>query len=435
MSVLDDLLHYSGASQLGRRDALDRFSVQIPLLVVITLAVQIAVVVFALPDALLSRTTSNTLSATFAANVLSMLVYREMRRVPGTRRVASILPAFLINYLVLILIILIARVPYSSILGAIGFVVGFSLTWILNARARSQYKSISMFYVPSDRTVAFCEELRDIDFHRLESPGDLARIDDNPVVVDLREDLDSDWERAIASAVVRGVSVFHVKQLRESLTGMVRIDAMSENSFGTLQPSSSYLHAKRVIDMLVSVPTLILLSPVMLVVAIAIRLDSPGPAIFRHQRMGHRGVPFHTLKFRTMAMRAPDGLDRDSQMTQASDPRITRIGRFLRKTRLDEMPQLINVIRGEMSLIGPRPEAMALSKWYDENLDFYEYRHIVRPGVTGWAQVNQGHVTQLDDVFVKLQYDFYYIKNISAWLDLLILFRTLQVMISGKGAV
>ena len=121
-------------------------------------------------------------------------------------------------------------------------------------------------------------------------------------------------------------------------------------------------------------------------------------------------------------------------MTQTNDPRISRIGAFLRRTRIDELPQLFNIIAGEMSLIGPRPEAIDLANWYEKEIPFYSYRHVVRPGITGWAQVNQGHVTELGDIDRKLQYDFFYIKNFSYWLDLLITFRTVLVIFTGFGA-
>jgi lipopolysaccharide/colanic/teichoic acid biosynthesis glycosyltransferase len=121
-------------------------------------------------------------------------------------------------------------------------------------------------------------------------------------------------------------------------------------------------------------------------------------------------------------------------MTQSDDARVTRLGRFLRRTRIDELPQIWNILRGEMSWIGPRPEAMSLSSWYEGELPFYRYRHIVRPGITGWAQVNQGHVCSLSDVDHKLQFDFYYIKNISYWMDILILIKSFRVVLTGFGA-
>ena len=168
-----------------------------------------------------------------------------------------------------------------------------------------------------------------------------------------------------------------------------------------------------------------------------IRFDSTGPVLFRQERMGYRGLPFIMYKFRTMRPRAAVGDEeaaREDAMTRAQDDRITRVGRFLRKWRIDELPQIINVFRGEMSWIGPRPEAVALSRWYEAEIPFYLYRHIVRPGLTGWAQVNQGHVTSVEDVWEKLNFDFYYVKNFSAWLDALILFRTIPTMLSGYGS-
>ena len=125
---------------------------------------------------------------------------------------------------------------------------------------------------------------------------------------------------------------------------------------------------------------------------------------------------------------------RTSDMTRSDDDRITSVGRFIRKTRIDELPQLINILLGQMSLIGPRPETLNLSEWYEAEIPFYRYRHIVRPGITGWAQVKQGHVTSVDDVREKLEYDFYYVRNFSVWLDFLIVIQTLRVIFTGHGA-
>jgi lipopolysaccharide/colanic/teichoic acid biosynthesis glycosyltransferase len=121
-------------------------------------------------------------------------------------------------------------------------------------------------------------------------------------------------------------------------------------------------------------------------------------------------------------------------ITHDNDERVTRVGTFLRRYRLDEMPQIFNILRFEMSWIGPRPEAEVLSIWYTSELPFYRYRHVVKPGISGWAQVNQGHVADVEEVHRKLQYDFYYIKYFSPWLDLLILFRTIKTMLTGFGS-
>ena len=123
-----------------------------------------------------------------------------------------------------------------------------------------------------------------------------------------------------------------------------------------------------------------------------------------------------------------------SSITEDNDPRITPFGRILRRTRIDELPQILNILLGEMSWIGPRPEAVDLSIWYEAQIPFYRYRHVVRPGISGWAQVNQGHVSSPEDVQKKLHYDFFYIKNISLWLDLYIIMRTILTVVLGRGA-
>jgi exopolysaccharide biosynthesis polyprenyl glycosylphosphotransferase len=254
------------------------------------------------------------------------------------------------------------------------------------------------------------------------------------VTVDLRADLSNQWERTLAELALADIPVYHIKHLQESLTGRVELEHLSETSYGTLSPPGAYIILKRGMDTIIAALALLLLTPILLVVAVLVRLDSPGPAIFRQRRIGFRGRPFIVRKFRTMRTSPAGGDSRDAAMTREDDDRITKLGHFLRRSRLDELPQLINVIRGEMSLIGPRPEAEVLSQWYEQEIPFYRYRHVVLPGVTGWAQINQGHVTDVKDVTSKLHYDFYYIKNLSPWIDALIAVRTLLIMLSGHGA-
>jgi len=258
------------------------------------------------------------------------------------------------------------------------------------------------------------------------------------IVADLRHDHDDAWERMLAEAAINGYPVYHTKQIWESLTGRVSIEHMSENSFGSLLPNLAYRRVKRFGEVIFALFLLPILLPLMIVIGIMIVLDSRGAVFFIQERMGYRGQIFRMFKFRTMRSRPPQGGDeiaaRVDAITQSDDARITRVGRFLRRSRLDELPQILNVIRGEMSFIGPRPEAVSLSRWYEAEIPFYRYRHIVRPGITGWAQVKQGHVAELADVDQKLSYDFYYIKNFSLWIDILILLRTIPTMLSGFGA-
>jgi lipopolysaccharide/colanic/teichoic acid biosynthesis glycosyltransferase len=221
--------------------------------------------------------------------------------------------------------------------------------------------------------------------------------------------------------------------MEESLTGRVSIEHLSENNFGSLIPGIVYAKVKRAWDLAMAVAALPFLALLLLVVAVLIKLDSPGPIFFRQERMGYRGRTFHIFKLRSMRVHEAEDA-RAAAITRDEDDRVTRVGRIIRRYRIDELPQIVNILKGEMSWIGPRPEAVALSLWYEAELPFYRYRHIVRPGITGWAQVSQGHVADVADVLWKLQYDFYYIKNFSFWLDLLIVARTIRTVLSGFGA-
>jgi lipopolysaccharide/colanic/teichoic acid biosynthesis glycosyltransferase len=286
--------------------------------------------------------------------------------------------------------------------------------------------------VPFGRT-QLLKRIADVDWLALSRP----RLHDTrgcqAIVADFNADLPEEWEAFLAEAALAGRIVYQVKQLSESLTGRVEIEQLSENSFGSLLPARGYFYLKSLIDFLFAVTVLPAALPVMAVCALAIRLDSKGPVLFRQTRVGHAGRQFTVYKFRTMRDVAITD-ERQAAITQDDDDRITGVGRTLRRLRLDELPQIFNILKWQMSWIGPRPEAEVLSVWYTSELPFYRYRHVVKPGISGWAQVNQGHVAEVEEVHRKLQYDFYYIKYFSPWLDLLILLRTVKTMLTGWGA-
>jgi len=189
---------------------------------------------------------------------------------------------------------------------------------------------------------------------------------------------------------------------------------------------------KRTFDLGVSAIMLVLALPVMLLTAIAIRLESPGPVIYRQERVGLGGRRFMCLKFRSM--RADAEGDGVARWAERGDPRVTRVGRIIRKLRIDELPQLLNVLRGEMSFVGPRPERPSFVKELKETIPFYDVRHSVKPGVTGWAQVRYTYGASVEDARKKLQFDLYYVKNHSLFLDLLILVETVRVVLFREGA-
>lgn len=367
----------------------------------------------------------------FVAFLVSLYLFRRTITFPGVGVISQVLPAAAAGYGIVVAGFFMARLDYSRVTFFMSYIAANLFLLAVSTYLRRR-RGQTFFLVPSALTSAI-PAVPHVKWVMLNEPI----LPDSPNIVliaDLRADLGDDWERMIAQTAVAGHPVYHVKQVMESLTGRVDIEHLSENSFGSLIPDSGYGKLKRMVDMVTAPLALVALLPAALIVAIAIKLDSPGPVLFRQERRGYRGQPFKVLKFRTMRHQSEGAEERNAAITRHRDDRITNLGHLLRRTRIDELPQIWNIIRGEMSWIGPRPEAMPLSDWYTAELPFYNYRHIVRPGIAGWAQVNQGHVAELDDVRDKLYYDFFYIKNFSAWLDLLIIGKTLRTVITGYGS-
>ncbi|MFC3205346.1 sugar transferase [Aquamicrobium soli] len=383
-------------------------------------------------QAAIAITTQTTIVAAVAAHLMGYVIYKRLDVFPGVAAFSTILPAFVISYGLVFLSIFFLRLDYSRFQAGSSFLLSASWYFGLSVFIH-RLEPYRLAIVP----LGDVERLMRLDgviWERLSSPAaQPGRV--QGVVADLRTELPKAWERFITDCVLAGIPVYHVKQILESLTGRVAIEHLSENTLGSLNPNQVYFGIKQLLDWLSALVVLVIGAPFLLIVALAIRFESPGPALFRQPRVGYRGQIFTVYKFRTMRAGGDDARsEKDQAITQKDDHRITRIGRVLRRTRIDELPQVINVLRGEMSWIGPRPEAVVLSQWYQKELAFYTYRHIVRPGVTGWAQVNQGHVASVSEVHQKLYYDFYYIKNFSPWLDLVVALRTIRIMLTGFGA-
>jgi exopolysaccharide biosynthesis polyprenyl glycosylphosphotransferase len=277
--------------------------------------------------------------------------------------------------------------------------------------------------------VVDCEEIEQV--RNLCEPGTAVS---NIVVADtaslsLRDDIAS----ALIGHKLRGVRIETTFDSFERLAQKIRLDGLSPKRLllaNGFQPSKVYMAAKRTCDVVLSATLLIAAAPVGLILAAAIRLDSRGPAIFRQERVGLRGRNFTLYKFRSMNHNAecngPVWAKRD-------DSRITRFGRWMRRTRLDELPQLVNVLRGDMSLVGPRPERPYFVEMLKSRIRFYDLRHYVKPGITGWAQVMYAYGASVEDACEKLQYDLYYAKNVSLRLDISILLKTVKVVVNGQG--
>lgn len=375
---------------------------------------------------------SNSFIGASVGLALGLVMLRRVTAFPGTKTFGYILPSFAGAFGLVLAFLFAARLDYSRFYFASAFATTIAVFFVLSAylipRARKR------FYVVPGFDLEGLSLPDGVDWIRLYEP--IVPEDRSAfIVADFRHDHGPQWERMLAEAAVRGHTVLHSKQVLESLTGRVSIEHLSENNFGSLLPNLAWRKAKRAVDLAAALLLLPVLCPLFLLVGLWIKLDSPGSVFFWQARMGAGGHPFRIVKFRTMRERGEvDEADATAAMTQDNDERVTRIGRWLRRMRIDELPQVYNILRGEMSWIGPRPEAVSLSRWYDAEIPFYIYRHIVKPGITGWAQVNQGHVTDISEVDRKLQYDFYYIKNFSLWMDILIALRTVKIAITGFGA-
>jgi len=232
-----------------------------------------------------------------------------------------------------------------------------------------------------------------------------------------------------------GVRVLDLQTFHEREQGLIKLEHLRTSwlIYGSgFDQSRLRAAVKRGFDVAAATTLVIAASPVMLLAALAIRSESTGPVLFRQERVRDGGAPFMMLKFRSMRQDAEkDGTPKWASVT---DDRITRVGRIIRRLRIDELPQLLNVLKGDMSFVGPRPERPYFVARLCEKIPFYELRHNVRPGITGWAQVRMEYGASVEDAKAKLEYDLYYVKNHSLFLDLMILLETVQVVLLGKGA-
>ena len=375
--------------------------------------------------------TVNALSANAIAVVIAFWMRLSIETYPGIRRSLVILPSALTGHGLVIVWFVMTRFPYDRIGLAGGFFLHVAWLYVLYIFAERRLRR-RIAIVPFGETDGL-HKIHGIDWHVLKRPNLHDARSCNAIVADFGARLPDEWEAFLADAALAGRMVYQVKQLSESLTGRVELESLSENSFGSLLPASGYFYLKGLADFCFALLLLPVVLPVAAVVAMVIRAESAGPILFSQKRVGHAGRLITVYKFRTMrTVEVAD--ERTAAMTQDRDGRITRVGAILRKLRIDELPQIINILKWEMSWIGPRPEAQILSTWYTSEIPFYRYRHVVKPGISGWAQVNQGHVAEVGQVHEKLHYDFYYIKYFSPWLDVLIFFRTIKTVLTGFGS-
>jgi lipopolysaccharide/colanic/teichoic acid biosynthesis glycosyltransferase len=353
-------------------------------------------------------------------------VTRLLSAYPGGRSMGMIIPQTLVIYALCTVPVLLLRTEVSRYLLGISCIL--AIIWFqIEYIATEKFHRPKLAIVPGGQAADLLP-LPGIDARGLNRPN-LEGVRYDAVVADFAC-VAPEWERFLTRCALNRIPVHDARSVYESITGRVRINRMAENDIGSLLPSMLYERLKMVFDWALILLTLPLSLPLALVAIIIVRLESPGPAIYTQTRIGRGNKPFKIYKIRSMRF----DKEAPNQFAGEDDPRITRVGRVLRKYRIDELPQFVNILKGDMSLIGPRPEQPDFVAHFDQELPFYSYRHVVKPGITGWAQVRQGYAADVDQTREKIEHDFYYIKHCSLFLDVFILFLTVKTLLTGFGA-
>ncbi len=369
--------------------------------------------------------------------IMALLITRTLNRFPRSDEAIIILGNTSLSFLIGIAIIALTRTYYSRTVLITSFLLTFTwLTLLARFLKRSNLKigvlSITDITDKLKGLFKVDSKLR-AEVLSIRSVKDLD--EDNPdiLIIPQSEQVDRETLELISEAKLRHIPTLTLSEMYELLLGRINIDEVEPRELIKLAPQTTWyvLWGKRLLDILIVLLSLPIVIPLCVLISIGIYIESGSPVLFWQTRVGQGGKTFEMVKFRTMRYVKSST---EPSFTTQNDPRITKLGKFLRKYRLDELPQLWNVLRGDMSLIGPRPEQVKFVEEYKASIPAYNCRHLVKPGITGWAQINLGYTSDLESTKVKLGYDLYYVKHICLWLDLLIIFKTLEVILTGYGA-
>lgn len=425
------LSDHAGA-QLARRGGVTWLRRQrVQLTGAVLLAVVIPFVVrIELLDAVQAWDQARTSLLVLLAVILSHAMTRQLASYPGEDPLSSVLPAVAVGFAATLLLVAVTHLQYSRSLFLVGFVITFAwyaaLRIVLRRTCRPHY------------ALAVAGDAGDLareggaTWVSLPAPVSAAALrGTDGVVVDLTHSLPMEWSDFVVSCAAAGLPVYDSSRTRELMTGRVALSRAGGIGVDAVMRRRTYIAIKGAVDVVAALAALPFALVILAVAAVAIKLDSRGPVFFLQKRVGYRGAVFLCYKLRSMQVHAPES---GPSFTTAGDARITRVGRVIRKYRIDELPQIFNILRGEMSWIGPRPEALALATEYERHIPYYAFRHAVKPGISGWGAIHQGNVAEVEEATLKLSYDFFYIKHISASLDAFIVVKTVWTVLTGFGS-
>jgi len=363
---------------------------------------------------------------TYTASFLLLISYSELPRLKGIDLIGV---AVSLVYIAAFAVAATGRFYYSRSFLIVAFL--FNVLWLLIVYKLIIKKFIHSFvFIPRvNRSFSWLQK-RNVNLLEATSKEDILK-KASGVILSHEAHLSDQDLNLVNDLSFEGLNIYTEPFIYEALNGRIGLDYYKSGLLCNIRANSRYYPVKRVIDLVL----ILLFSPLILAVVIGcsflVFVSSKGSIFFRQKRVGYRGREFTLYKFRTMTT---DSESSGAQFAQKGDTRTTMIGKILRKLHLDEIPQLWNVFKGDMSLVGPRPEQAFFVNQFVKDIPLYAYRHMVKPGLTGWAQVSQGYAAGEDETRTKLEYDLYYIKNQSFWFDMFIFFKTFRTTIIGWGS-
>lgn len=370
---------------------------------------------------------------TFFVFLFSIYIILKLFEFPRQNKAICILFVISIGYIGILTVFAALRIYYSRQFMLFSFIVSYiSLYGILGISSKKVRKKYALLY--SDNSI----REQEIMAHGIDLVSSLNDINDpfesfdGIVLKDFSFINDPETARIITREIFRGAKLFSFAELYASLTGKIPLEMFKPELIKPKETSILYPALKSLFERLVCIIFFLPAAILGLIVSLFIVLDDGLPVFFSQERVGFKGRPFRLIKFRTMKK---DAELNGPAFANNNDHRITRIGRIIRKLRLDELPQIINIIKGEMSLIGPRPEQVPFAREFEKTIPFYSLRYNILPGLTGWAQIHSGYAANLDQTKEKLEYDLYYLFNQSLLLDLVIIFKTIKIIFTGHGAL
>lgn len=354
--------------------------------------------------------------------IFSYLIISKLTIFPRVEYSGIILTVVSFTFLLIMGILALGRLYYSRSFLALAYIL--NIIWFL-AGYSYRKKRLKFAFVSFDKD---CEllKLKGIECFTLDRL--YKDLDVDGIVIPSTEDLPSEWKEYIVSQTLKGIPIYTIPNIYENIFGMIPIKYFYGRLIENQAQSTIYRFFKRTFDILLLIISIPIIFPICIIIAILIKLDSDGPVLFKQKRVGQGEKIFEVIKFRTMYK---DSEKDGPKFALKDDPRITRIGRILRRLHLDELPQFWNVLKGEMSFVGPRPEQVDFVEEFKKKIPYYSLRHLAKPGITGWAQVHYGYAAGLEETYQKLEYDLYYVKNMSIWLDILIIIKTIKLLVSS----